>query len=84
MKADHTTKGTVSSSIEHISYHWFQLIVVWLQHKVLILDYSIDKQLTITHLLKSQDYQSYNSSKKNRAVRSIMTRNKSKAALPLE
>jgi hypothetical protein len=50
--------------MEHISYHWFQLVVVWLQHIILILNYSINEQLAIMHLLKSQDYQSYNSSKK--------------------
>lgn len=52
MKAESHYKMHVPNAIEHISYHWFHLVVVWLQHKILILNYSINKQLAITHLLK--------------------------------
>lgn len=64
MKVDIQQKR-VSMEDECMTYLWSQLVVVWLQHKILILNYTINQQPAITHLLKRQNIISgYNSSKK--------------------
>jgi hypothetical protein len=59
---------TVVSQHKHITFwnkHGFHLVIVRLQHKFLILDYSVDNQLAITNLSKNKESSNYNPTNTN-------------------